>query len=408
MTVDRNAQIFCRGCQRTKRADQFYSSNNLTKYPNGKIDLCKDCATLEIDNWKPETYLGILKECDVPYVPKEWNKLLASYGKDPTKVSGKTIIGRYIGKMKLVQFEKFRWDDTEFLQQVAEKETEEAMKRQGYSASEIAKKIMDDKIDLSEDRVKLPDTSSVNSYLEPPVVAPPEPQTAEDYFAKAYEDLGIENDLTDEDKRYLLLKWGKTYRPDEWVKLEDLYTKMTKSYDIQGAGHEDTLILVCKTSLKANQLLDIGDMDGAQKATKMYDSLMKSGKFTALQNKKDDNELLDSVSELVSLCETEGFIPRFYTSGPQDKVDETLLDMKNYVHDLVVGEMNLGNLIENAVRQMTELESKEEDEDIDEDISFEDLDSLKEQELTDQDFFDFNNFEESEREEDEKYLKGVR
>jgi hypothetical protein len=38
---------------------------------------------------------------------------------------------------------------------------------------------------------------------------------------------------------------------------------MCKSYDIQGAGHEDTLKLVCKTSLKANQLLDIGDVDGA-------------------------------------------------------------------------------------------------------------------------------------------------
>jgi hypothetical protein len=39
--------------------------------------------------------------------------------------------------------------------------------------------------------------------------------------------------------------------------------------------------MVCKTSLKTNQLLDIGDIDGAQKASKMYDMLMKSGKFTA-------------------------------------------------------------------------------------------------------------------------------
>ena len=54
---------------------------------------------------------------------------------------------------------------------------------------------------------------------------------------------------------------------------------MTESYDIQGAGHEDILKMVCKTSLKANQLLDIGDVDGAQKMVKMYDSLMKSGKF---------------------------------------------------------------------------------------------------------------------------------
>jgi hypothetical protein len=28
------------------------------------------------------------------------------------------------------------------------------------------------------------------------------------------------DDLTEEDKTYLRLKWGKTYKPEEWVKLE--------------------------------------------------------------------------------------------------------------------------------------------------------------------------------------------
>jgi hypothetical protein len=77
------------------------------------------------------------------------------------------------------------------------------------------------------------------------------------------------------------LKWGKTYKPEEWIRLEQLYEEMMGSYDIQTAGHIDTLKLMCKTSLRANQLLDIGDVDGAQKMVKMYDSLMKSGKFTA-------------------------------------------------------------------------------------------------------------------------------
>ena len=55
-----------------------------------------------------------------------------------------------------------------------------------------------------------------------------------------------------------------------------------ESYDIQTAGHIDTLKLVCKTSLKANQLIDIGDIDGYQKVSKVYDNLMKSGNFTAV------------------------------------------------------------------------------------------------------------------------------
>jgi hypothetical protein len=28
------------------------------------------------------------------------------------------------------------------------------------------------------------------------------------------------DDLTDEDRLYLRLKWGKTYKPEEWVRLE--------------------------------------------------------------------------------------------------------------------------------------------------------------------------------------------
>ena len=35
-----------------------------------------------------------------------------------------------------------------------------------------------------------------------------------------------EKELTDEDKRYLYLKWGKGYSPDEWVRLEQLFNEM--------------------------------------------------------------------------------------------------------------------------------------------------------------------------------------
>ena len=79
---------------------------------------------------------------------------------------------------------------------------------------------------------------------------------------------------------------------------------------------------------------------------------MKSGKFTASQNKAENGEYVDSVAELVAICEKDGFIPRYYTDGPQDKVDRTLQDLQKYTRTLVTEEMNLGNLIENAVKQI--------------------------------------------------------
>lgn len=395
MAIDGKELIFCDKCKKTMRADDFYGSNNLEKYPNGKLNQCKKCITMHVDNWNPDTFLWILQECDVPWIPEEWNKLLESYAKDRSKVTGMTIIGRYLSKMKLKQFKEYRWKDTQFLQELADHKTEEAMKRAGYGAAEIAQVVMDNRATIPEGDVAIPVYNDA-----------PEPMTASynDYFAEqsGSEDDHFADDLTDEDRRYLRLKWGKAYRPEEWVRLEQLYQEMIRSYDIQGAAHEDTLILLCKTSLKSNQLLDIGDVDGAQKMVKMYDSLMKSGKFTAAQNKADNGEFLNSISEFVVLCEKDGFIPRYYTEGPKDRVDETILDLKGYTHSLVVEEMNLGNLIENAVKQMAEQEAKEEDEDIEEEMSLEELEALK-----DQDFADYGAFLEEEELSDEELIKAL-
>jgi hypothetical protein len=175
------------------------------------------------------------------------------------------------------------------------------------------------------------------------------------------------------------------------------------SYDIQGAGHEDTLKLACKTSLKSNQLLDMGDIDSAKKMVAMYDQLMKSGNFTAAQNKKDKGDFIDSISELVELCEREGFIPRYYTDSPKDRVDETILDLQNYTRTLVTEEMNLGNLIEGAVREMIREENKEEDEDIDDEIL--NFDSIEE--IKDEDFQEFNDFVEEEALDDERTIEEI-
>ena len=82
----------------------------------------------------------------------------------------------------------------------------------------------------------------------------------------------------------------------------------------------------------------------------MYDSLMKSGKWTAAQNKAEQDNVVDSIGELVALCEKEGFIPRYFTSGPQDHVDRVLEDLKKYTHDLMVEETGLSSMVEVALK----------------------------------------------------------
>ena len=380
-------------------ADQFYGSNNLQKYPNGKLDTCKKCITMHVDNFNPDTYMWILQECDVPYVPDEWHKLLEKYAYDRDKLTGMTILGRYLSKMKLKQHKDYRWKDTAFLQEMADTKKEQAMKRQGYDAQEIA-------LQLEKDRQYRPEDGVAKEpvYDETPSASYP----VEDYFAEQCEGEELNIDLTDEDKTYLRLKWGKTYKPEEWVKLEQLYEEMMQSYDIQGAGHIDTLKLICKTSLKANQLIDMGDIEGFQKMSKVYDSLMKSGNFTAAQNKSESGEFVDSIGELIELCEKDGYIERYYVESPNDKVDLTIQDMQRYTRTLIEEETNISTMVEKALRE----NAKEDEEDaknnesdiIDEaDLSIEDLEKT----LRDEDYTDFEDFKDELAQEDAKFLESL-
>ena len=389
---------YCEKCNKTMLADQFYGTNNLEKYPDGKLRQCKKCMSMHVDNFNPDTYLWILQECDVPYIPEEWNKLLASYGKDRNKLTGLSILGRYLSKMKLKQFRDYRWEHTEHLQEVANKKMEETMKRQGYDAVEIHQAI-------SQATVPIPQVVEQPKYEENnPFLATGD----EDYFAEMNGGSAADDfvdDLTEEDKTYLRLKWGKTYKPEEWVRLEQLYEEMMASYDIQGAGHIDTLKLVCKTSLKANQLIDIGDIEGFQKMSKVYDSLMKSGKFTAQQNKAETGDFVDSIGELIELCEKQGYIERYYIESPKDRVDLTIADMQRYTKTLVEEETNLSIMVEKALRDIEKEDeaNAENTEDMiidDIDLSLEDLEKT----LKDQDYVDFQEFLDEEAEADSDYL----
>ena len=377
--ADANKTYYCKTCGRTMDTDQFYTSNRLDRYPDdGKLNECKKCLTRHVDNWDPKTYLWILEEINVPYIKEEWDGLLERYGKNPAKLTGMTILGRYLSKMKLNQYKNYTWDDTERLKAEREAHKRDVMARQGYTGEEIEQAIA---ADMTPEKP----AELLKEEAPPPI--------------DAFEPVGFEDDLTEEDKTYLAIKWGKTYKPYEWVQLEKYYQEMMQSFDIQTPSHEDYLKLICKTSIKAHQLIDLGDIEGFQKMSKVYDALMKSAKFTAVQNKAETGEFVNSISELVLLCEKEeGFIPRYYTDKPKDKVDETLADLRNYTNTLVTEEMNLGNLIESAVKALQRQAEKEEDEDIDDEDEMMDMSTIEE--LKDDDLVEHYNFLEQEAEDD--------
>lgn len=337
---------------------QFYT------YKDGsKTKMCKKCLTMHIDNFNPDTFLWLLQDMDVPYVEAEWNVLRdRAFAKNPN-LNGMSVFGRYLSKMKLKQWMNYGWDDTEKLKTLhAEKNKLQEAERIQF---EEDMKAQLEAGEITEAQYKTL-VSTETQYNNPqPIVSPiSDNPYQEDNFIDESKLPDIGADLSAEDMTYLAMKWGRLYKPSEWVELEKKYKEMEQSFDIQDADTINTLILICKTDLKMNQAIDCGDVEGFQKLSKVSESLRKSAKFTAAQNKEQKNDFVDSVGELVAMCEREGFIPRFATDIPQDKVDTTLKDMNNYVHKLVTQDLGFGQQIEDALKKIQIQKEMSEAEDV--------------------------------------------
>ena len=374
---------------------QFYT------YKTGdKTDMCKKCLTMHIDNFNPDTFLWLLEKMDVPYVPEEWNVLRdRAFAKNPN-LNGMSVFGKYLSKMKLKQWQDYSWADTERLKvlkeeknklQQAEKERFEAQIKEQFDNGEITEAQY--KTLISTETQNEDYYMGTGPALHIPGAAADNPYN-ENNFIDASLLPSPDAQLTDDDKIYLAMKWGRLYTPADWIDLEKNYNEMMNSFDIQDADTINTLVLLCKTNLKMNQAIDCGDVEGFQKLSKVSESLRKSAKFTAAQNKEQKNDYVDSVGELVAMCERDGFIPRYATDIPQDKVDLTLKDMNSYVNKLVTQDLGFGQQIEDALkkiqiqREMAETEETEK------------LMDGETPELIDEDYEEFYNSIEAQKEQD--------
>ncbi len=367
------ANCTCTKCGKSMDEGQFYT------YKDGqKTEMCKKCLTMHIDNFEPDTFLWLLEKMDVPYIPEEWNVLRdRAYAKDPHKMNGMSVFGKYLSKMKLKQWKAYGWADGERLREQNAARAEQVREEQAAYEAEIKQQYDEGKISEAQYKTLM---STETQHAEEPMYGPAPNMDNNPYnennFMSEDELIDPASELTTEDKMYLAMKWGRLYKPNEWVELERKYTEMMNSFDIQDSDTTGTLILICKTYLKMNQAIDCGDVSGYNTLSRVYDTLRKSAKFTAAQNKEAKNDYVDSVGELVAICEREGFIPRYATDIPQDKVDVTLKDMNNYVRKLVTQDLGFGQQIEDSIKKLQiqkEMREQEDDFDFDED----EVDGLK-------------------------------
>lgn len=349
---------YCTKCGKMQKDVQFYT------YRNGdKTEMCKKCLTLHVDAFNPDTFLWLLEKLDVPYIEEEWNTLRdKAYQKDPTKVNSTSVFGKYLAKMKLVQWNKYHWKDTEKIKQEKEEIRENYLKEHGIEEVDkktLRQQYLNGEITESQYKTLLP--------VDPSETLPPsqQPGVGSNPFPQSNILDGVEtpaSQLTHDDKIALAMKWGVSYNPDQWIKLEKTYTDMMKSFDIQDADTKNTLIVLCKTYLKMNEAIDIGDAETYLKFSRAYDSLRKSSKFTAAQNKEEKGDFVDCIGAMVAYCEKEGGrIPRYDFSVDHDIVDTVIKDMKDYNRSLVYQDTALAQQIENYLRKREAAEQQKKD-----------------------------------------------
>ena len=360
-------QRYCSKCRKTMADTNFYT------YKDGsKCELCKACLTMHINNFEPDTFLWLLEKFDVPYIPAEWNILRdRAYAKDPYKMNGMSVFGKYLSKMKLKQWKNFTWADTERLQAEAEEkaklygqpqeiaEEKLAEMEEAYKNGEITEAQW---MTYKEIKAPKPEFQVVSGNTVTTAGPSGSPYPVNDNPFEQIDVPDVGNDLTEEDKVYLAMKWGRLYSSSDWVYLEQKYNDFMNSFDIQGAARIDTLIQICKLSLKMNQALDTGDYDTYAKLSRAYDTMMKSAKFTEAQNKDGDSNEFDSVGAIVAFCEKEGgFIPEYQINAPRDIIDTIIDDNKTYLQTLIHNDTNLSQQIEQFLKKKEIAEEQKRD-----------------------------------------------
>lgn len=393
-------KLTCEKCGRTITEKEFF------KMKSGKRDtLCKTCLTRHIDNYDKETFLWILERYDVPYIEETWvqmvNKILAKQG--PGKFGPSSVIGQYIRAMNMTQYKDFCYADTNKINAEAEqKRQEEIARRESIrKINEQNTTILQEKLEKGEiSEAEYKTLNVANNEEEATTFIKPSLQ----FNSNVVSEEEILKNLNADDQLYLTTKWGAYYKPSEWIQMEQMFNRYANEYDLN-IDREETLKKICKVSLKMDQAIDSGDLTASKNYNSILDTLRKSAKFTEAQNKEEVARELDSIGELIALCERDGGIieqfPIDPDEYPQDKIDFTIKDLKSYNYNLVVNELGLGDLIESYIEK---LEKREEEDTSDLNNMVMSAQEEMEQMLTDEEAIDFSNYLMDEFEKDAEAL----
>lgn len=274
-----------------ERAVTFFFKVDSPLFPDGRIDICRDCVRSEIDIDNVEEVIGFLRQIDKPFYQDEWEKALRDRDK-------KHPIGAYLGKINsLQQYKGKTFDNSDGIDGVG-------------------------KVDLS----------SIN---------------AQDYIET---DTGKIITYSDE----LVDKWDTGYNKKEYLQLEKFYQDMRATHEIHTPTHIDMLKQLAYLSVDRDKLRRERDWNNYNKISKTYEDMMKSAGFRPVDRKGiDDATGMRSFAHVWEEVEKRGFRKPPKSTFDEDIIDGIIVALANYYHRLI-GKEILTEIPEEIKEEMEE------------------------------------------------------
>ena len=277
----------CTRCGAAQTSDAFAPTKSIF-YADASLPICNSCIEsylVDVDfNWKEVD--KICQWADIPFVPKEWERLRA--------MNGDKVFGVYAEVFAQTEYEGLGWDD----------------------------------------------------------------------YYKAFKDLKASGDIevelpgiADQKRKQLQERWGANYDDEALRYLENLYSGLMTTQNVNGALQVDQAIKICKMSYEIdNRIREGADFD---KLLSSYDKLVKAAEFTP-KNVKNINDF-DSVGELIKWLEKRGWRNTFFDGVTRDIVDETIKNFQNFNQRLYTNETGIGEQITERINGLKSVKQIEDE-----------------------------------------------
>lgn len=141
-------------------------------------------------------------------------------------------------------------------------------------------------------------------------------------------------------------KWGVEYDPVDIRFLEDYYTRIVATQNVNTPILQEYAKDLCEIELRIKK--GVRANEDVKKEMDARDNIIKMANFTA-NNSKNATDF-DSVGELITYCVRKGWRPEYHTE-PQDSIDFIMKNNQDYLRRLVQGEGNFAEQVEDKAAQ---------------------------------------------------------